>query len=83
MRVAIGLAVLAIVSVLVRSSGYTALADAIAMGYLAHFTTNARRSLFVRSTLGAVSVQSLHPHGQLESTPDTIQRVGTIAPIAR
>jgi hypothetical protein len=39
MRAGTGLLLLGIVTVLVRASGYTGLADAIAMGYLALVTT--------------------------------------------
>jgi hypothetical protein len=58
MRVGTGLLLLAIVAVLVRSSGYTALADAIAMGYLALATSIARRSAVGAPALRAVPVRA-------------------------
>jgi hypothetical protein len=65
MRVGTGLLLLAIVAVLVSASGYTALADAIAMGYLALATSIARRSPVGAPALRAVPVRSL---------PDTATR---------
>jgi hypothetical protein len=61
MRVGAGLLLLGIVAVLVRTSGYTAFADAIAMGYLAVATIMARRMPLDHPTLRAVPV---HPISQ-------------------
>jgi hypothetical protein len=58
MRVGSGLLLMGIVAVLVRTSGYTALADAVALGYLAVATTMIHRSPLTTPTLRAVPVQS-------------------------
>ena len=63
MRVGAGLLMLAIVAVLVRSSGYTALADAIAMGYLALATLIARRTPVDAPALRAVPVHRFSEAG--------------------
>jgi hypothetical protein len=57
MRAGTGLLLLGIVTVLVRASGYTGLADAIAMGYLALVTTMVRHAPVARPALRAVPVQ--------------------------
>lgn len=57
MRVGSGLLLMGIVAVLVRTSGYTALADAIALGYLALATRMIHRGGLTAPTLRAVPVQ--------------------------
>ena len=64
MRVGAVLLLLGIVAVLVRANGYTALADAIAMGYLAVATTMARRTPLDHPTLRAVPVHPISPSSQ-------------------
>ena len=54
MRVGVGPLMLGIVTVLVRTSGYTALADAIAMGYLAVVTIIMQHGAVWRPTLRPV-----------------------------
>jgi hypothetical protein len=66
MRVGSGLLLMGIVAVLVRTSGYTALADAIALGYLAVATTMIHRSRLTTPTLRAVPVQ---PSAGIASEP--------------
>ena len=56
MRVGVGPLLLGIVTVLCRSNGYTALADAIAMGYLALVTTTLYQASARRPALRPVHV---------------------------